>query len=69
MATKPINYRQLNQELDQVLSELESADLDIETALQKYQRGMEIIQQLETYLKIAENKVTKLKATWDKQIT
>ncbi len=62
----PVNYRQLNAELDQLLSELESAELDIDGALVKYQRGMEIVQQLERYLKTAENKVTKIKASFDK---
>ena len=57
---KEINYRQLSAELDELLHELESTDIDIDDALQKYQRGMEIVEQLEKYLKTAENKVKKI---------
>lgn len=63
MTAKP-DYKTLSNELDQILEQLESTDLDIEEALSKYQRGMEIVEQLEDYLKTAENKVTKLKQTF-----
>lgn len=66
MSKKDLNYRQLSAELDEILQNLESADLDIDEALKKYQRGMEIVQQLEDYLKTAENKVTKIKSEWKK---
>ncbi len=59
---KTFNYSQLNEELNKILDELQSADLDIDDAVKKYERGMVIIKELENYLKTAENKVKKIKA-------
>jgi exodeoxyribonuclease VII small subunit len=48
-----------------VLGELQRDDLGVDAALKHYQRGLELVQQLEAYLKTAENKVTELKAKFD----
>lgn len=64
MATKKIDYKALNQELEDILARLQT-DLDIEEAVQAYERGVTIAKQLETYLKEAENKVTTLKKSWE----
>ncbi len=66
--SKEIDYRKLSGELDEILARLESSDLDIDEALKLYQRGMEVVEQLEAYLKTAENKVSKVKAAWDKRL-
>jgi exodeoxyribonuclease VII small subunit len=58
-------YKELSNELDEILASLQSADLDIDEALKCYERGMVIVKELEEYLKTAENKVTKLKARFD----
>ena len=55
-------YQEMHEELDTVVAELQREDLDIDIALQYYQRGLELIQQLEAYLGEAENKVEELKA-------
>jgi len=60
-------YRKLSQELEIIVMELQRDDLDIDGALQSYERGLGIIKELETYLKTAENKVTKLQATFNGQ--
>jgi exodeoxyribonuclease VII small subunit len=59
------DYAALKSELDQVLGELQRDDLGVDAALKHYQRGLELVQQLEAYLKTAENKVTELKAKFD----
>ena len=56
-----INYQKLNNELGEILVELQSVDVDIDQAIEKYQRGMTIISELEEYLKKSENLITKLK--------
>jgi len=56
-----INYHNLNEELDKILDELQSGELDIDDAVKKYERGQKIVSELETYLKSAKNKVTKIK--------
>lgn len=63
--TKKTDYKALSAELDQVLTKLQSAELDVDEAVAAYERGMEIAKELETYLKQAENKVTKIKADWE----
>ena len=64
--TKPnTDYATLKSELDTVLAELQRDDLDVDKALDHYRRGLELVQQLEAYLKTAENKVTELKTKFD----
>lgn len=65
MATKKIDYRKLTEELENILTNLQSDDLDIDEAVKAYERGMAVADELETYLKEAENKVTKLKQVWE----
>ncbi len=61
-----VNYHKMSQELDLLLEELQSGDLDIDQAVIKYERGMQILEEMETYLKTAENKVKKIKAGFEK---
>ncbi len=61
---KNTNYNKLNAELDNIMLSLESSELDIDEAAKLYERGMEIIQEIDKYLKTAENTVTKVKAKW-----
>ena len=57
---KAIDYQKLTSELDSVVIRLQSEDLAIDEALKLYERGIAITKDLETYLKEAENKVTKV---------
>jgi exodeoxyribonuclease VII small subunit len=61
MPTKEPDYQTLREELDSILDELQNSEIDIEQALSHYQRGQEIVKQLQTFLSQAENKITKLK--------
>ena len=56
------DYRMLSAELDELLAKLQSGELNIDEALPAYERGLELVKELETYLKDAEQKVTKLTA-------
>lgn len=67
MTNKKYDYRALSKELDEVLTKLQSTDLDVDEAVNVYERGMVIAKELEDYLKKAENKITKVKADWDSQ--
>jgi len=62
--TKP-NYQELKTELDTVMAELQREDLDVDKALEHYKRGLELVGQLESYLKSAENTVKELKASFN----
>jgi exodeoxyribonuclease VII small subunit len=59
-------YQDLQSELDSVMLALQKEDLDVDKALEYYQRGLELVKALETYLKTAENSVKELKAKFDK---
>jgi exodeoxyribonuclease VII small subunit len=56
------NYQVLNDELETILADLQRDDTDVDTAMKQYERGLELIQQLERHLKNAENTVVELKA-------
>ena len=64
MATKTkATYLELSEELRQVMDVLEQGKLDIDEAVRCYERGLQIVKELEDYLRSAENKVTQLKAS------
>lgn len=54
------SYKELQTELDEVLGELQSAELDIDKALELYKRGQKLIGQLEDYLQNAKNEIEQL---------
>lgn len=58
--TKELDYRALSDELETIVLALQQDDIDVDVAMQKYERGLELIAQLEKYLKTAENKIDKL---------
>ncbi len=58
-------YEELNQELDDILADLQRDDIDVDSALKQYERGLELVQQLEQHLKNAENTIIELKAKFN----
>lgn len=65
MTEKEANYLNLRDELSAIVDALQAGDLDIDEATQAYERGMELIAQLEEHLQTVENKITKLKVRFD----
>lgn len=63
---KAASYQEMNKELESLLSDLQSSDMDIDEALKAYERGMELVKELETYLKTTENKIIKIKTQFEK---
>lgn len=61
MASKK-SYRELQTELDSVLAQLQSSELDIDKALTLYKQGQKLIEELEEYLQTAKNEIEHLKA-------
>ena len=53
-------YRQMRNELDEIMTNLHTTDLDIDLAIKQYERGMKLIKELEAYLKKAELKIQKV---------
>lgn len=62
MATKKVDYRKLNDELDEILERLQSGELSIDEAVPAYERGMQLVKELEAYLQSAENRITEVQA-------
>lgn len=48
-------------ELEALLEAMQSEDLDVDGALAKYERGKQLITQLQEYLQTAENKIVRRK--------
>jgi exonuclease VII small subunit len=67
MAAKPTkkNYQDLETELQDILNWFEGDTFDVDEAVRKYRRGLELITELETYLGTAENNVRELKAKFN----
>lgn len=66
MAKEQADYQTMSAELEVILADLQQGELDVDEAMKKYERGLELVAALETYLENAENKVTKLKAQFGK---
>lgn len=54
---QPLPYAALRDELDGLLLELQNSSLDIDEAIKKHDRAMQIIDQLEAHLQTAENTI------------
>lgn len=61
MADKEKSYRQLKEELDSILSELETNADDIDKAIDQYKNAQAVIARIEKYLKKVKVKVDILK--------
>jgi exodeoxyribonuclease VII small subunit len=59
-AEKSKSYRHMSDELAELMAWFESRDVDIDEAVNKYEQAMELIGQMEEYLKTAENKIRKV---------
>lgn len=59
------DYKKLSAELDSILEELQTADIDVDESMRLYQRGMTVARELEKYVQTAENKITKLKQSFE----
>lgn len=62
MTDKKADYRILNEELESILVRLQSGDITIDEAMPAYERGMQLLKELEAYLETAENRINELQA-------
>lgn len=53
-------YKELQAELDQLMSVLDDDDLDVDTAITTYEQASKVIAQLQKHLSSAENKLKKV---------
>lgn len=59
------DYQTVSSELDQVLAALQNPGVAIDDVVALYERGLALVKELETTLKTAENKITKLRLQAD----
>lgn len=59
------NYQQMAEALSRLVEWFESDAVNLDEAVGKYEQAMELLKQMEDYLKTAENKVKKLSAKFD----
>ena len=55
------NYNEMQNELNQIIDDLQSGNIDVDNAMTKYDRGQLLIKDISDYLKKAENKITNIK--------
>ncbi len=66
MSDKKIDFAKKSERLDQIVEEISSKALPLEESLKLYEEGMEIIKELESVLKAAEEKVEEIVTIEDK---
>jgi exodeoxyribonuclease VII small subunit len=59
--TKPFEFEKALKELEEITVWFESSDVDLDAGLVKFERGMELAQQLKSHLAGVENRVEKIK--------
>jgi exonuclease VII small subunit len=61
--SKNRNYNEIKTELDQALAWFDSDALDVDEAIEKYKKAIALTDELELYLKNAQNTITRLSST------
>ena len=61
-----LSFKEAQEELDAIVSELESGSLEIEESLEKYERGVALLKSLKNRLDKAEAKVEDLMGNLEK---
>ena len=69
MATskKTRSYQEMADELNQLVSWFESDQVNLDEAVAKYEQALELLDQMETYLRSAQNKVKKIAVKFDSE--
>jgi exodeoxyribonuclease VII small subunit len=64
---KPASYQQMADELNNLIEWFESDNVNLDEAVDKYEKAMELLAKMEAYLKSAENQVKKIAIKFDTQ--
>ena len=60
MKTKDLNFTQGYKELEKIVDDFESRDIDLEKDLPKFEKALELAQKLQKRLKQIENKIVEI---------
>ena len=61
MAKKKIDFAKSFEELETIVEKMEGGDLDLESGVKEYEKGLALVEDLEKKLKEVENTVTVLR--------
>lgn len=67
MAGKKFNFEKAQGELEAIVAELEGREINLETDLPKFERGMELAHRLAAALAQAENKVEEISVKYGEE--
>ena len=62
MSEKKFNFTKAYEELESIVADFESRELDLEKDIPRFERGMELAQKLQKRLREIENKVEEIDA-------
>jgi exodeoxyribonuclease VII small subunit len=62
---KTKTYQQMADELSSLIEWFESDQVSLDQAVAKYEQAMELLAQMENYLKTAQNQIKKISAKFD----
>ncbi len=65
MSASQPTFRELSDQLELVLSQLQADDIDVDEALRLHAQGTKLLAKLEERLSVAEHSITKLKTKRD----
>jgi exodeoxyribonuclease VII small subunit len=57
MTNQTQDYKSMMQELQVLINEMQTEELDVDLVIAKYERGQKLLTQLKKYLETAENKI------------
>ena len=67
MSEKKANIQENMKQLEAIVEWFESDDVDIDEALQKYEEGLKLVNDLQKDMKSAKNKFTKLQKSFEQK--
>ncbi|MBP8618014.1 MAG: exodeoxyribonuclease VII small subunit [Candidatus Pacebacteria bacterium] len=65
MSDEKFNFTKAYQELEEINEWFQGEDIDLDEALKKYERGIELVKKCQERLKEAENKFEDIKKKYD----
>ncbi len=60
-----MTYQEMAQELAGYIEWFEGDEVNLDDAIKKYEQAMELLEQMEAYLKTAQNKITKIQTKYE----
>ena len=60
MVNKSTDYKELSEKLAEIITWFESDEVDLDSAVKKYEEAVVLMTQMQNYLDTAENKIKKI---------